>query len=103
MQSILPWLTQSMNLCDMQACADCRVHASIRSRWQVVRFLLEAFRTASRPKEELVQAVRLLVLPMLEASYDAGQAVVDDAMLQAMVTDMFDPPDELAGASPQTE
>ena len=64
----------------------------------MVRFLLDAFRAATRPQEELVQAVRLLVLPMLEASYDAGQAVVDEHMLQAMVTDMFDPPDELVGA-----
>ena len=63
-----------------------------------MRFLLDAFRAATRPPEELVQAVRLLVLPMLEASYDAGQAVVDEHMLQAMVTDMFDPPDELVGA-----
>jgi len=70
------------------------------ARAQVVRFLLDAFRAASRPQEELVQAVRLLVLPMLEASYAAGQAVVDEAMLQAMVADMFDPPDELAGARP---
>ena len=64
----------------------------------MVRFLLEAFRAATRPQEELVQAVRLLVLPMLEASYDAGQAVVDEQMLQAIITDMFDPPDELVGA-----
>jgi len=69
-------------------------------RAPVVRCLLDAFRAASRPQEELVQAVRLLVLPMLEASYAAGQAVVDEAMLQAMVADMFDPPDELAGARP---
>ena len=50
-------------------------------------------------QDHLVHAVKLLVLPMLEASYNKGEAVVDDATLAAMVKHMFDPPEELTSAS----
>lgn len=45
-----------------------------------------------------MQAASLLVLPMLEAGYEAGEAIVDDEALTTMVTTMFDPPDDLASA-----
>ena len=45
-----------------------------------------------------MQAASLLVMPMLEAGYEAGEDIVDEAALQVMVTNMFDPPDELASA-----
>ena len=65
---------------------------------QILRHFLEAFRTQSRPQEQLVQAASLLVMPMLEAGYEAGEDIVDEEALQVMVTNMFDPPDELASA-----
>ena len=58
---------------------------------------MDAFRARSRPQEQLVQAARVLVRPMLEAGYAAGEAVVDTAMLADMVASMFDAPEELAG------
>lgn len=65
---------------------------------QILRHFLEVFQGQSRPQEQLVQAASLLVLPMLEAGYEAGEAIVDDDALTTMVTIMFDPPDDLASA-----
>ncbi len=65
---------------------------------QILRHFLEVFQAQSRPQDQLVQAASLLVLPMLEAGYEAGQAIVDDDALTTMVTIMFDPPDDLASA-----
>jgi hypothetical protein len=65
---------------------------------QILRHFLEAFRAQSRPQEQLVQAASLLVMPMLEAGYEAGEDIVEEEALQIMVTNMFDPPDELASA-----
>jgi hypothetical protein len=65
-----------------------------------LRFFLKAFREQSRPQEQLIQAASLLILPMLEAGYAAGQVIVDDEDLSIMVTDIFDPPDELASPFP---
>ena len=67
---------------------------------QILRHFLEVFQGQSRPQEQLVQAASLLVLPMLEAGYEAGEAIVDDDALTTMVTIMFDPPDDLASARP---
>ncbi len=67
-------------------------------RAQILRHFLEVFQQQSRPQEQLVQAASLLVLPMLEAGYEAGEAIVDDDALTTMVTIMFDPPDDLASA-----
>ncbi|EIE23491.1 hypothetical protein COCSUDRAFT_65942 [Coccomyxa subellipsoidea C-169] len=64
----------------------------------ILRHFLEVFQQQSRPQEQLVQAASLLVLPMLEAGYEAGKAIVDDDALTTMVTIMFDPPDDLASA-----
>ena len=65
---------------------------------QVVQHFLASFETRARPQEQLVLAVRHIVLPLLEASFKQGQTVLDEAMVKAMVVHMFDPPDEQAGA-----
>lgn len=64
--------------------------------YQVLTFFLDAFREQSRPQDQLIQAASLLILPMLEAGYAAGQVIVDDDALNVMVTNIFDPPDDLA-------
>ena len=64
---------------------------------QVIAHFLEAFRTRSLPQEQLMLAVRHLVLPLLEASLDAGQAILAPPSVQAMVSLMFDPPEEQSG------
>ena len=45
-----------------------------------------------------MQAASLLVMPMLEAGFEAGEDIVDDEALQIMVLNMFDPPEDLASA-----
>ncbi|BDA47386.1 probable transcription-associated protein 1 [Coccomyxa sp. Obi] len=71
---------------------------TLEEKRQILRHFLEVFQAQSRPQDQLVQAASLLVLPMLEAGYEAGQAIVDDDALTTMVTIMFDPPDDLASA-----
>ena len=68
----------------------------------MLRHFLAAFRSRTRPEEQLVHAVRLLILPILEQGFAQGQAIVEADTLQTMVSDMFDPPDELASAPPHT-
>lgn len=69
---------------------------------QVLRHFLEAFRQRSRPQEQLVHAARLLILPMLEQGFASNQAIVEADMLNTMVADMFDPPDDLASKRPSS-
>lgn len=47
-----------------------------------------------------MQAASLLVMPMLEAGFEAGEDIVDEEALQIMVLNMFDPPEDLASAQP---
>ena len=65
---------------------------------QVIQHFLSSFQDSSRPQEQLVLAVRHIVRPLLQASFRQQQAVLDADMVRAMVTHMFDPPDEQAGA-----
>jgi hypothetical protein len=77
------------------------VHAEDRpAALQILRHFLDAFQAQSRPQEQLVQAASLLVMPMLEAGFEAGEDIVDDEALQIMVLNMFDPPEDLASARP---
>ena len=48
-------------------------------------------------QDHMVAAAKLLVLPILEASFDRGEDVVDGELLDAMVKHIFDAPDDLAG------
>lgn len=45
-----------------------------------------------------MQAASLLILPMLEAGYDAGENVVDEESLTTMVNTMFDQQDGASSA-----
>ena len=60
---------------------------------QILHEFLDAFQKQSRPVEQLVQAASLLILPMLEAGYDAGEHIVDEESLTTMVNTMFDQQD----------
>ena len=60
---------------------------------QILYEFLDAFQKQSRPVEQLVQAASLLILPMLEAGYDAGENIVDEESLTTMVNSMFDQQD----------
>ncbi len=46
-----------------------------------------------------MQAASLLILPMLEAGYDAGEHIVDENSLTTMVNTMFDQQDGASSAS----
>ena len=60
---------------------------------QILYEFLDAFQKQSRPVEQLVQAASLLILPMLEAGYDAGENIVDEESLTTIVNSMFDQQD----------
>ena len=68
------------------------------SALQILSEFLDAFQKQSRPVEQLVQAASLLILPMLEAGYDAGENVVDEESLTTMVNTMFDQQDGASSA-----
>ena len=65
---------------------------------QILREFLDAFQKQSRPVEQLVQAASMLILPMLEAGYDAGEHIVDEESLTTMVNTMFDQQDGASSA-----
>lgn len=65
---------------------------------QILYEFLDAFQKQSRPVEQLVQAASLLILPMLEAGYDAGENIVDEESLTIMVNTMFDQQDGASSA-----
>ena len=71
---------------------------SFASGLQILSEFLDAFQKQSRPVEQLVQAASLLILPMLEAGYDAGENVVDEESLTTMVNTMFDQQDGASSA-----
>ena len=73
--------------------------SSLPSAMQILSEFLDAFQKQSRPVEQLVQAASLLILPMLEAGYDAGENVVDEESLTTMVNTMFDQQDGASSAS----
>jgi hypothetical protein len=64
---------------------------------QIMRYFIECYGQRSRPEEQLVQIARLLILPMVNAGFDADEKIVDEEMLALVVSSMFDPPEDLAG------
>ena len=69
---------------------------SFDERKQLLAYFIEAFRERKRSQEQLVCAAKLLIRPMLAASYERGEAVVDKDVLDIMIQHMFEPPEELA-------
>lgn len=48
--------------------------------------------------EQLAHAMKLIIIPMLTRSFQLDQhRVLDDAFVQTMVRDMFDPAEEVQG------
>ena len=54
-------------------------------------------KTPRYSQDHMVAAAKLLVLPILEASFDRGEEVVNGELLDSMVKHIFDAPDDLAG------
>ncbi len=51
-------------------------------------------------EDTFVHAIRLLIMPLLERSFEKGQRDwLDQELLSVVMKDMFDPPDEVAGRS----
>ena len=65
---------------------------------QILRYFIQSYRERSRSEEQLVQIARLLVLPMVEAGFDANEVIIDKEAMALVVSSMFDPLQELAGA-----
>ena len=77
-------------------CHACHSHQTFAM--QILHEFLDAFQKQSRPVEQLVQAASLLILPMLETGYDAGEHIVDEESLTTMVNSMFDQQDGASSA-----
>ena len=51
-------------------------------------------------EDTFVHAIRLLIMPLLERSFEKGQRDwLDQELLSVVMKDMFDPQDEVAGRS----
>ena len=68
-------------------------------RAQIARFFLARFQAQPRNEEQLCQAVRHLMLPLLEHAFaqTPPEPVLEASTVQGMVAHMFDPPEEQAG------
>lgn len=64
---------------------------------QVLKHFLALFIGKKVPQEQLVSAVKLVIIPMLERAFEQNQPVVDDTSLNTIITQLFDPPDDIAG------
>ena len=90
---------QSFAKADMASDRRCHAcHSHHACAMQILHEFLDAFQKQSRPVEQLVQAASLLILPMLETGYDAGEHIVDEESLTTMVNSMFDQQDSASSA-----
>lgn len=66
---------------------------------QIARYFLDSFQSCTRSQEQLCQAIRHIILPLLDHALQQTppEPVLDAALVQGMVAHMFDPPEEQVG------
>lgn len=69
-------------------------------RLQIFGHFLKAYAEVKapphHPQDLLAAAAKQLIRPMLEKSFDRGEALLDPEILDGMVKHIFDAPDEVA-------
>ncbi len=75
---------------------------TVPEKQAVVKHFLELFRTRGLPDDELTAGIKLLLCPVLAASFAAGQSeVLTPEDVRFLVLHMFDPPEAVFAAFPE--